>query len=116
MTSTTTAGPTSRWGGTWSTVHPSLPVTQCAGASTWVPVCSPVWMLCHFHIGPSSSKELTVSRLSGIVFANGGGSCSTGVVGDSGAVRSRISTRPEPRADSNVVRTAGHWYNLHFSI
>ena len=40
--SMTTAGPTSRPGGTWLTSSWSLPVTQWMGASKWVPVCSPL--------------------------------------------------------------------------
>ena len=64
-------------------------------------MCSPVWMLFHCHIGPASSNRLTGSRLRWMVLANGGGSCSTGVSGDSGAVRSTSSTAPEAIAATN---------------
>ena len=67
-------------------------------------MCSPVWMLFQRHIGPAASNALTGSRLRWTVLANGGGSLSTGVSGESGAVRSPIaSIVPDPRPDSRVA-------------
>ena len=42
-----------------------------------------------------------------MVLANGGGSCSTGVSGDSGAVRSTSSTAPEAIAATSDGNTLG---------
>jgi len=53
--SITTAGATSVERGAWETSSPSRPVTQCTGASRWVPVCSPVWMSFQYQAGPFSS-------------------------------------------------------------
>ena len=55
LKSSTTAGAISRGTGTWATSSPSLPVTQCTGASKWVPVCSPVMMSFQYQAGPRSS-------------------------------------------------------------
>ncbi len=33
----------------------SLPLTQCTGASKWVPVCSDIEKLFQYHAGPRSS-------------------------------------------------------------
>ena len=51
----TTAGPTSRPGGTWLTSSWSWPVTQWMGASKWVPVCSPPSRAFQYQAGPRSS-------------------------------------------------------------
>ncbi len=53
--SRTTAGAISLLTGTWATSAPSWPVTQCTGASKWVPVCSPVLMSFQYQAGPRSS-------------------------------------------------------------
>lgn len=54
---TTQAGPTKTLGSMVSTVLLawSLPVIQCAGASKWVPVCSPQEKLFQYQPGPRSS-------------------------------------------------------------
>ena len=54
-TSMTAAGATSLSGTICETSSPSRAVTQCTGASRWVPVCSPVWMLFQYQAGPRSS-------------------------------------------------------------
>jgi hypothetical protein len=41
--------------GACDTFGPFRPVTQCTGASRWVPVCSPVWMSFQYQAGPRSS-------------------------------------------------------------
>ena len=71
---------------------------QWIGASKWVPTCSPTVSVFHAQAGPASSYSLIVSRESPGVFANGGGSCSTGVLSLSGWVRS--TTRTEPSASA----------------
>ena len=56
------------------------------------------------HIGPSSSKSLTFSKVAEMVLAKGGGNCSTGVLGLSGAVRSMISIGPVAKAAPSAER------------
>ena len=92
--SSTTAGATSRAGGTWDTSSLSWPVTQWTGASRWVPVCSPVRMLFQYHAGPRASYRLISTSSNGQVLPNGSGSARIGVFACSGAVRSTISTEP----------------------
>src|SRR5215831_14343896 len=92
LKSSTTAGAISRPAGTWDTSSLSRPVAQWQGASKCVPVCSPVVMSFQYQAGPRSSKRLISCRLNETVLLNGGGSLSTGVDDDSGAVRSTIST------------------------
>jgi len=86
------AGAISRSTGTWETSAPSLPVTQCTGASKCVPVCSPVLMSFQYQAGPRSSYRLISVSEKGAVLPNGSGSLSTGVDSDNGAVRSMTST------------------------
>ena len=106
MKSSTAAGATSLRGGTWATSSPSRPVTQCTGASKWVPVCSPVEMSFQYQPGPRSSYRLISSSRNGRVFPNGSGSSRIGVLSCSGAVRSITSTRPSDTAASKSVSTA----------
>ena len=53
--SSTAAGATSLAAGTCATSSRPAPVTQCTGASKWVPVCSPVLMSFQYQAGPRSS-------------------------------------------------------------
>src|SRR4051812_30599374 len=92
--SITTAGPTRREAGTLATSWPSLPVIQWIGASKCVPTCSPTVSVYQAQAGPLSSYSLMTSRDRPGVFANGGGSWSTGVFSLSGCVRSTTSTLP----------------------
>src|SRR3954466_13622160 len=102
----TTAGPTRRSGATLATSSPSRPVIQWIGASKWVPTCSPTVSSDHAHAGPASSYSLIVSRLRPGVLANGGGSCSTGVLSLSGCVRSTTRTSPLLSAAARLVRVS----------
>jgi hypothetical protein len=53
--STTAAGATNVRNASCETSAPSRPDAQWFGASTCVPVCSPVWMLFQYQPGPASS-------------------------------------------------------------
>src|SRR4051812_31832182 len=103
--SITTAGPTSRLGGTLATSSPSLPVIQWIGASKCVPTCSPTVSVYQAQAGPLSSYSLISSRERPGVLANGGGSWSTGVLSDSGCVRSMTFTRSSASAAMSSVTT-----------
>jgi hypothetical protein len=95
-TSMTHAGPTKRRTGIVSHELPlrSLPVTQCTGASKWVPVCSPKFSVFQYHAGPLSSYfEITEMVTPGDA-AKIGGRPITGVSGPSGCVRSTTRRRP----------------------
>src|ERR1700756_4457359 len=98
----THAGPTSVLGSMEPMSLPSLPVTQWIGASTWVPTCSPIVSVYHAHAGPRAADLELSSRDSPGVLAKGGGSWMTGVVSDSGWVRSTISTAPEASPSSSA--------------
>src|SRR3954468_17904354 len=102
----TAAGATSFSGATLATSSPSRPVIQWIGASKCVPTCSPTVSVAHAQAGPLSSNSLIVSRESPGVFANGGGSCSTGVVSLSGCVRSTTRTSPLASAAARLVRVS----------
>src|SRR3954449_8719748 len=101
----TAAGATSFEGGAEATSSPSRPVIQWIGASKWVPTCSPTVSVFQAQAGPRSSYSLIVSRDRPGVFANGGGSCSTGVFSLSGCVRSTTRTEPSasPAASCSVA-------------
>ncbi|CAB4964364.1 unannotated protein [freshwater metagenome] len=102
----TTAGPMSRWAGTWLTSSRSLPVIQWFGASKWVPVCSPVWKLFQYQAGPFSSYSLMSSSWKVAVWPNSGGKPRIGVPEWRGDVRSMTSTEPSTRAAAKPERSA----------
>src|SRR3954466_11885344 len=104
--SITAHGATSLAAGTLATSSPSRPVTQWIGASKCVPTCSPTVSVLQAHAGPRSSYSLIVSRESPGVLANGGGSCSTGVVSLSGCVRSTTRTSPRASSAARFVRVS----------
>ncbi len=91
--------------GTRATSSPSRPVTQCTGASKWVPECSPVLMSFQYQAGPRSSYLLISCRANGEVFPNGSGSLISGVLGSSRAVRSTTSTVAARSAAISVSST-----------
>src|SRR5689334_7699982 len=105
LKSSTTAGAISLPGATWDTSSPSRPVTQWHGASKCVPVCSPVVMSFQYQAGPRSSNRLISCRAKDTVLLNGGGSLSTGVDEDSGAVRSMTSTVALASASESALST-----------
>src|SRR5690606_28865055 len=92
--STTTAGRRKLSTGIVSTVLSgwSLPEIQCAGASKWVPVCSPQVKLFQYQPGPFSSYWLMRSIEKPAVWPNWGGSCKAGKLGDRVWVRSTRRT------------------------
>ncbi len=86
-------------------------MTQCTGASKWVPVCSPVLMSFQYQAGPRSSYLLISCKANGLVLPNGSGSLITGVVESSLAVRSMTSIEAdriaEMSASSTGMRSSG---------
>src|SRR3954452_1630414 len=100
----TAHGATSLDTGADATSSPSRPVIQWIGASKWVPTCSPTVNVDQAHAGPASSYSLIFSRDRPGVFANGGGSCRTGVVSLSGCVRSTTRTSPDANAAAKLLR------------
>src|SRR5680860_1056411 len=102
--SSTTAGAINLLAGTDATSSLPFPVTQWLGASKCVPVCSPLRKLFQYQAGPRSSYLLISSSSNLAVCPNSGGSVRTGVVLESGAVRSTISMSPEANAETRAER------------
>ena len=92
--SMTTPGPMSPDTGIWSTVLLSRPVAQWAGASRWVPVCSPVSKEFQYQKGPRSSYRDIPFNVNPGVWPHWGGSSMTGVLAFRGWVRSMTLTPP----------------------
>jgi len=75
-------------------IDASRPVTQCTGASKWVPTCSAVDMSFQYQAGPRSSVPADLLQRKRLrVGENGGGNLITGVAAERSAVRSTIFLR-----------------------